>query len=120
MTCNLNTCDLYLPCLVCVGKALPRKATCRLDFWHNRGQSRADLGHVWQRGQYRTVGGCAADTAYFTARRREEKFDDEGDTQHTDVESLESKKKNAVVVFFSLHMYLAVKDHITNWFKNQN
>ena len=53
-------------------------------------------------------------TAYFTARRREEKFDDGEDTQHTDLESLESKKKNAVVVFFSLHMYLVVKDHITN------
>lgn len=36
------------------------------------------------------MGGCAADTAYFTARR-EEKFDDEGDTQHTDLESLESQ-----------------------------
>lgn len=58
-------------------------------------------------------------TAYFTARRREEKFDDGEDTQHTDLESLESKKKNAVVVFFSLHMYLVVKDHITNWLKNQ-
>ena len=53
-----------------------------------------------QRGQYRTVGGCAADTAYFTARRREEKFDDEGDTQHTDVESLESKKKKCSSCLF--------------------
>lgn len=59
------------------------------------------------------MAGCAVDKLP-TSLLEEEKFDDEGDTQHTDLKSLESKKKNAVVVFFSLHMYPVVKDHITN------